>query len=167
VRPVPILGPATSTLAAVLANTDRSATGWFLHAVEELWTAGTLLGVDPVVLAAQAALETGWGKFGGVLDTSFNNTCGLKTARGGGDSDPNAHTRFPDLATGALAHAQHLYAYATARALPDGIRLVDPRFALVARGSAPTVDRLAGRWAPDPDYGRKITALVRLLRGEP
>jgi N-acetylmuramoyl-L-alanine amidase len=115
-------------------------------------------------MVAQCAVETGWGRFGGVLDASFNNTCGLKTKTGGADDDPDAHARFPDLATGALAHAQHLYRYATDAALPGGMAIVDPRWDKPTPGSAPTVEDLSGRWA-GADYGEKVAAVYWRLRG--
>jgi N-acetylmuramoyl-L-alanine amidase len=46
---------------------------------------------------------------------------------------------------GVLAHLQHLYAYATTNPLPTQYSLVDPRFHLVQRGSAPTWTALNGK----------------------
>ena len=34
--------------------------------------------VNPAIAYVQAAKETGFGKFGGVIDESYNNPCGLK-----------------------------------------------------------------------------------------
>lgn len=129
-----------------------------------MWTAGLETGVDPVVLVAQCAVETGWGRFGGVITAEWNNTCGLKTAAGGDDKDPGAHARFADLRTGAQAHACHLLAYASVGPLPAWNP--DPRSHLVERGSAQTVQEL-GAWAPsNPDYGADIAAVVHRLRGD-
>src|SRR5471030_375700 len=50
--------------------------------------------VNPAIAYVQAAKETGFGKFGGVLDESYKNPCGLKTSSGGGDTDKNAHQKF-------------------------------------------------------------------------
>ncbi|MFN9361210.1 MAG: cell wall hydrolase, partial [Pseudanabaena sp.] len=41
--------------------------------------------------------------------------------------------------------------------------LVAPRFNFVARGVAPVLHQLTGRWAIDPLYDRKILALIRRL----
>lgn len=120
-------------------------------------------------MAAQCAHETGWGRFGGVIDASWNNTCGLKVKAGGADDDPDAHARFPDLATGALAHAQHLYRYATDGPLPAGMAIVDPRWNAPRPGCAPTVQELSDRWAPtregDEPYGEMVAAIYWRLRG--
>jgi N-acetylmuramoyl-L-alanine amidase len=153
-------------------------TTWFLEACEALWDAGVTHGVDPVVLIAQCALETGWGQFGGVIDSSYNNTCGLKAAGRTGDT-PEDHARFDSLATGALAHCQHLMGYA---GVVPGTPIVDPRWSGVAPGTvrhgiAPAVRELGGlvdpnqpelgsRWNPDPEYGVKIEAIFWRLRGQ-
>ncbi|MBE3563328.1 MAG: S-layer homology domain-containing protein, partial [Hydrogenibacillus schlegelii] len=107
------------------------------------------------VAVAQAAKETAFGRYTGVVPPDFHNWAGLKTTAGGGDSDPSAHARFPDDSTGVRAHLQHLSAYAGLQ-LPPGDVIVDPRYALVRRGSARTVEELGGKWAPSPDYGRSI-----------
>ena len=39
--------------------------------------------VNPAIAYVQAAKETGFGKFGGVIDESYHNPCGLKTSSGG------------------------------------------------------------------------------------
>jgi hypothetical protein len=154
------------TYETVLRNalTQNPAPWYTLGALGALWAAGERTGVDPVVLAAQCARETGWGRFGGKggVNASFNNTCGLKTRAGGDDDDPNAHARFVDLHTGAQAHACHLLAYASTGPLPTWNP--DPRSDWVLRGIAPNVHQL-GPWAPsDPKYGVELVRLVRLLR---
>src|SRR5471030_433686 len=52
--------------------------------------------VNPAIAYVQAAKETKYGNFGGVLDKSYNNPCGLKTAIGGSDTDKDAHEKFDD-----------------------------------------------------------------------
>ena len=59
--------------------------------------------VNPAIAYIQAAKETGFGKFGGVIDESYHNPCGLKTAQGGDNYDPNAHQRFEDWDEGVQA----------------------------------------------------------------
>ena len=63
--------------------------------------------------------------------------------------------------TGALAHVQHLKAYASFD--PVSSALVDPRFKFVKRGTAPTVRALTGRWAADLAYGDKLVAMWNRL----
>jgi hypothetical protein len=68
---------------------------------------------------------------------------------------------FDDQRTGVRAHIQHLKAYASNAPLFQTV--VAPRFHLVARGVAPVLSQLTGRWAIDPLYDRKILALIRRL----
>jgi Flp pilus assembly protein TadD len=53
--------------------TAKSATVWYFKALVALWDAGIDTGVDPTVLAAQCAHETGWGKFGGAVTPDWWN----------------------------------------------------------------------------------------------
>jgi hypothetical protein len=55
----------------------------------------------------------------------------------------------------------HLKAYATTKPLVQ--TLVDPRFGLVKRGSAPLLGQLAGKWAEDINYDKKIMTILRHL----
>ena len=71
-------------------------------------------GVNWVLVYVQAAKETGYGKFGGVLDESYHNPCGLKNPSGGDDDDANAHKRFDNWEQGVIAHLDHLALYAAA-----------------------------------------------------
>ena len=113
-------------------------------------------GVNHDIAFAQMCLETGFLKFGNLVQPTQNNFCGLGAI---GPGQPG-HT-FPDPRTGVRAHVQHLQAYATEDPL-NGI-LIDPRYKYVRRGSSPTIHGLSGTWAADKSYGTKIgTILVRL-----
>ena len=72
-------------------------------------------GVNWAVAYVQAAKETGYGRFSGVLDESFHNPCGLKNPAGGGDYDPDSHKRFDNWDQGVMAHLDHLALYAGAQ----------------------------------------------------
>lgn len=120
--------------------------------------------IDPAILVAQSAHETGWGRFGGVVPPTHHNTAGIKTAAGGSNTDPDAHERFADWADGARAHTNHLAAYTglTPVGTPHG------RYHVVARltwaGSIRTVEELGARWAPSSTYGDRVAALTAELR---
>lgn len=129
----------------------------------ELWEAYRdacqVEGVSQSAALVQMLHETGWQKFGGTVEARQNNFAGLGTvdARSPGLS-------FPDVNTGALAHVQHLKAYASTE--PLRATMVDPRFRFVKRGVAPTLRSLTGKWAADPQYGDKLVKLYRLLWGQ-
>ncbi len=129
-------------------------------------------GIRGDVAFCQAAKETGWWKYGGLVQAYQNNYCGLSAtgsaATGNEDlrgADPSrvwfeagVHGAiFKTPADGVEAHIQHLYAYASKSALPGGKTLVDPRFVLINRGVAATWSDLDGRWAvPGVGYGQSI-----------
>ncbi|WP_304576496.1 glucosaminidase domain-containing protein, partial [uncultured Clostridium sp.] len=135
-------------------------------------------GVNWVVAYVQAAKETGYGKFGGVLDESYHNPCGLKNPSGGADNDANAHKRFDNWNQGVIAHLDHLALYAAASGYPKTVYVdswkdsslssnetYDPRHigwfgtADGILGKAKDVLSLTGSWASDPNYGE---ALIKL-----
>ena len=119
-------------------------------------------GVNWVVAYVQAAKETGYGRFGGVLDESYHNPCGLKNPSGGGDYDPNAHKRFDTWEQGVLAHLDHLALYAGADGYPKR-DTYDPRHFITLKGKAKTVNDLTGNWATSNIYGEEINKLYRDL----
>lgn len=132
----------------------------------DLWSVALSQGVNPLVVAAQFAKETGWGRFGGAVTPDMHNPCGLKRA-GATQDRREDHAVFPDWPTGILAQCQHLCGYAGR--VPSA-PIVDPRWSGVAPGterygSAPTVDLLGGQWAPSPTYGTEIAEIVHRLRG--
>ena len=135
-------------------------------------------GVNWVVAYVQAAKETGYGKFGGVLDASYHNPCGLKNSSGGADEDPNAHKRFDNWDQGIIAHLDHLALYAGAAGYPktnyvskwqnanlDSTSTYDPRHFAYLKGRATTVNDLGGQWAPSSTYGAEIFRLYCDLTG--
>ncbi|MEG3910949.1 N-acetylmuramoyl-L-alanine amidase [Microcoleus sp. w2-18bC1] len=115
-------------------------------------------GVNHNIAFSQMCLETGYLNFGGDVEPSQNNFCGLG-ASGGGVKGAS----FPNVRTGVKAHIQHLKAYASQDPVVPPI--VDPRFNLVQRGIAPMVADLSGRWATEKSYGNKILAIQRRLLG--
>ncbi|HPF21354.1 MAG TPA: stalk domain-containing protein [Syntrophomonas sp.] len=133
---------------------------------------GKEYGIRGDIAFCQAAKETGYWQFTGSVTPEQNNYCGLWATGSpltGQESlngaDPEQVTfvaglhgaTFATPAVGVEAHIQHLYAYATKNSLPKGKVLVDPRFALVSKGVAPTWLQLNARWAvPGTTYGQSI-----------
>jgi len=113
-------------------------------------------GVNHDVAFAQMCLETGYLKFGGLVQPEWNNFCGLGAI---GPEQPGLI--FPDARTGVRAHIQHLKAYATAEPLKGN--LVDPRYKYVRLGSSPAIEGLAGTWASDRMYAVKINNILKSL----
>lgn len=118
--------------------------------------------VNPAIAYVQAAKETGYGKFGGVLDESFYNPCGLKIAVGGLDTDRNAHKKFNDWDEGVQAHLDHLALYAGASGYPRSNSYDERQFKTI-KGTATTVNSLGGKWAPSSTYGEEVNNLYKEL----
>ena len=113
-----------------------------------------LEGVNSDVAFAQMCLETGFLRFGGLVQPEFHNYCGL----GAMDAE-HPGEQFPDEQTGIRAHIQHLQAYATKEETQLNGELVDPRYNWVHKTKyIETIYELAGNWATDPQYGQKLEA---------
>jgi len=171
-REITILGQAavsSGDLKTILKQKNPSVS---TDIVDMYLAIGAEYGVKGDIAFCQAAKETGWWKFGGLVESYQNNYCGLgATGRpASGDEDLNGADPskvwykegvhgaiFDSPETGVEAHIQHLYAYACDDPLPEGKVLVDPRFNLVSRGSAVTWSDLDGKWAvPGNGYGLSI-----------
>lgn len=118
--------------------------------------------VNPAIAYVQAAKETGFGNFGGVLNESYHNPCGLKKTTGGSDTDPNAHQIFDSWDKGVQAHLDHLALYAGAAGYPRR-DTYDPRVFITIKGTATTVNSLGTKWAPSVTYGEEVNQLYKNL----
>lgn len=166
----PIIGVPTSTYFDLQAGAAHfGAAPWYLKALVALWDAGRWWGIDPVVMAAQCGKETGWGHFRGAVTGDMGNTCGLKIRNPMGDRKQD-HATFPMTdgfpMVGAVAHAHHLRLYA---GFPVPADTPDPRALYLGPGTpkfgtAPTVEKLGGAWAPSQTYGSEIVEIMARLR---
>ncbi|MGX6443713.1 SPOR domain-containing protein [Neobacillus sp. K501] len=124
-------------------------------------TLGGYYGIRGDVAFAQALHETDYFRYTGDVRTEQNNYSGIGAT---GGEQRGASFATPE--EGVLAHLQHLYAYATTAPLPNQYNLVDPRFHLVQRGSAPAWVDLNGKWAvPGDQYGQSILNLYERMAG--
>ena len=172
-----ILGKATATYAQAEAwvKSVKTANKLLLQNLPIIWKAAEGNGINPVIMLAQVCVETGYFNFGGVLNASFHNTCGLKTTKGGGDYEANAHMKFKSWEEGIQAHADHLGLYAGAKNCPkyspntknytnekykaNGTTL-DPRHFTYLYGKYKTVESLAGTWATDKKYDKTLKKMM-------
>lgn len=172
----PIIGTAVASREQARRWLQGTSTpSGFLDLVDHYYDIAPLYGIRADVALAQAAHETNFFRFGGIVKPWQNNFAGIgATGRASeGPDDPKnplngadpTRVRFEagvhgaifvDKATGVEAQIQHLFAYASKAAIPAGRALLSPRFTYVTRGIAPNIEDLAGRWATDPDYDDKI-----------
>jgi N-acetylmuramoyl-L-alanine amidase len=173
-----ITGQAVATREQARTWLKKKAPDWVLMA-DLYYSIAPKYNIRADVALAQACKETGFFRYGGLVQPWQNNFCGLgatgqasdgNTPLNGADPEKVRFEKgvhgaiFVDRATGVEAHIQHLYAYATKDGLPAGVILSDPRFTLVQRGTAKYVEHLgAGEnpagvgWAyPGHDYGQSI-----------
>ena len=162
---------APSTTSATSATSDVTKT----HFIQDLWPqaqdAGTLLGVDPRHLIAQAALETNWGQnlpkdaSGG----TSNNLFGVKaSADWTGATVSNGTQEFQNgVASNTTAQFK---AYATpTQSFQDYVALLrsNPRYS-TALNTGSDVHAFAaglqrGGYATDPEYANKIAAVANTV----
>ena len=104
----------------------------------------------------QMCHETNFLRYGGTVRAYQYNFAGI-----GSTSSRERGAKFPDISTGIRAHIQHIKAYSSDE---DPVNeIVDPRFSLVKRKSAYGIMDLTGKWAADPNYGKKILIYIMEL----
>ncbi|PZO41670.1 MAG: hypothetical protein DCF19_08900 [Pseudanabaena frigida] len=113
-------------------------------------------GVNYDIAFCQMCLETGFLQFDGDVKPEQNNFGGIGATGNGARGDS-----FSDRRIGVRAQIQHLKAYATTK--PLVLPLVDLRFSLIKRGTAPLLSQLSGKWAEDVNYDKKIMSILRRL----
>lgn len=120
---------------------------------------GSFEGINSDVAFVQMCLETGFLKFGNLVQPEWHNYCGL-----GAIDAAHPGERFETEQLGVRAHIQHLHAYGTSENIKLKNPLVDRRYKYVKpRGKALTVFALSGTWASDRNYGSKLDALLTQL----
>lgn len=110
-------------------------------------------GVNHDIAFIQMCLETGFLKFDGMVPPDLNNFAGIGAFEGSQEID-----RYPSMREGVIAHVQHLKAYGSKD--PLNLPLIDKRFGNVKRGSAPSLNQLAARWAEDRSYAIKVRMMM-------
>ncbi|MEG2353340.1 MAG: N-acetylmuramoyl-L-alanine amidase [Clostridium sp.] len=158
----PIIGSATATVTQMKEwAKKKKATETFISLADiYVSLASKHGGINPVVAYAQSAKETGFGRFGGVLDESFFNPCGMKTKDGVVDHEPNAHQRFNNWTEGISAHLDHLALYVGSQGYPRTGNTLDPRHFPYLMGKCDSVESLSGKWALSPEYGNQIIEMI-------
>ena len=116
-------------------------------------------GVSPEVLYGQVVKETGYLKFGNLVQPNQCNFGGL-----GATGPGNPGYSFGSVREGIRAQVQHLKAYGSTEPLVNPC--IDARFKYVSRGCAPRTIDLNGKWAvPGVGYGESIDAIAREVIG--
>jgi peptidoglycan hydrolase FlgJ len=170
---------ASSTPAAAAATgataSSCPSTAQQLQFAQSLWPeaqqAARQLGVSPVSLVAQAALETNWGRNmpRSASGSSSNNLFGIKAGTAWGGSSVQNTTQEYDSGTATAVKAQ-FRSYATpGQCFQDYVSLLqsNPRYAGAVGTGANTQAFAAalqsGGYATDPAYASKLGAVANTL----
>ncbi len=157
----PIISKTKATIEQMQEWAKRKgASSVFVDLAPTFYAVSERAGINPLVTYCQSAKETGYMRFGGVLNATYHNPCGLKTSAGGGDKDPAAHQRFKSWEEGIQAQVDHLALYAGVSGYPKA-NTPDPRHFPYLHGIAPTIESLGGKWAPSTAYGHEILKLMK------
>jgi hypothetical protein len=144
-------------LASFLLNENKNADRNFVEQLARYYLAeAEIEGVNHDIAFAQMCLETGFLRFGNLVQPEQYNFAGLGAT---GPGVPGLS--FPSPQMGVRAHIQHLKAYGSEDSLNQ--ELINPRFRLVRRGSSPSIQGLAGTWAADLQYAEKIERILQRL----
>lgn len=158
----PIMGQAIATknqmIQYFLNNNDAKDYSYINNFVGIVLDEASVEGVRGDMAFAQMMKETNFLKFTGDVSEAQNNFAGIGATGGGA-----AGASFPDIRTGIRAVIQHLKAYATKD--PLKLPVVDPRYSLVTKASAPYFEWLGKNenpngygWATGLNYGCDIVA---------
>ena len=115
--------------------------------------------INSDIAFAQMCHETGFLRFGGLVQAEWHNYCGL-----GAISKEQTGYQFETEELGVRAHIQHLQAYATTEDIPLNKELVDPRYNWVHKTKfARTLGDMARFWAADPEYAHKLEKMLERM----
>lgn len=164
----PMLGDAQVSLEQAKAwAQDRGAHQRFVDIADIYWKYGEITGIRPEILYAQAAKETGFGKYTGRVVPEQNNWAGIKTATANGDKTED-HETFATPDDGVRGHFNHMSAYIGLSPVgePHG------RYAVACRtawaGTVTTAEELGTKWAPEHSYGYSLVSryLIPMMNTE-
>jgi len=152
----PIIGvPACSLEQAKAWAASSGAHQRFIDIADLYWQYGQLTGIRADVLYAQAAKETGFGKYGGAVKPEQNNWAGIKKYGATGDA-PEDHEDFATPEDGVRGHFNHISAYIGLAPIGEPHGRYRSVMSLSWAGSVKYVEELGGKWCPDLYYGYSI-----------
>ena len=123
----------------------------FIDIADTYWKYGELTGIRPDILYAQAAKETGFGKYGRKVKAEDNNWAGIKTRTSNED-----HEVFETADDGVRAHFNHVAAYIGVEPYGEPHGRYYSVKSLTWAGTIKTLEELGGKWCPDLYYGYSI-----------
>ncbi len=152
----PLLGTSEISMeSAIEWAKANNASDLFIDAAQYYWQYGELTGIRPEVLYAQAAKETGYGRYGGRVLPEMNNFAGIKKYGAVGDATED-HETFETREDGVRGHFNHMCAYVGLEPIGEVHGRYNSVKTLAWAGTIKYVEDLGGRWCPDLYYGYAI-----------
>lgn len=149
----PLLGkPEVTAEQAQAWAKDRGAEDRFIEIAPVYWQYGELTGLRPDILYAQAAKETGFGRYGGAVTPDMNNWAGIKIKSPSGDKTED-HETFASPEDGVRAHFNHMCAYTGTEPIGEPHDRYFVVKSISWAGTVENLEALGGRWCPDLYYG--------------
>lgn len=127
----------------------------FIDIADIYWQYGEITGIRPEILYAQAAKETGFGKYGGAVVPEQNNWAGIKTKTATGDLTED-HETFATPEDGVRGHFNHMSAYIGLAPIGEPHGRYHSVKSIKWAGTVKTLEELGGKWCPDLYYGYSI-----------
>ena len=151
-----LLGEAQVTLEDAKAWAEKmGAHQRFIDIADIYWEYGEITGIRPEILYAQAAKETGYGKYGGAVVPEQNNWAGIKTRTATGDRTED-HETFETPEDGVRGHFNHMSAYIGLEPVGEPHGRYYSVKSIKWAGTVKTLEELGGKWCPDLYYGFSI-----------
>ncbi len=158
----PLIGPSKISVdQAKRWAANCGAHQRFIDIADIYWKYGELTGIRPEILYAQAAKETGYGKYTGQVKPEQNNWAGIKIKNPVADR-PEDHETFATPDDGVRAHFNHVSAYVGIAPIGTPHDRYYVLNTMSWKGTVVYTEELGGKWAPDITYGYNIA--VKLLR---
>ena len=152
----PLLGEPSVTLEQAKAwAEERGAHQRYIDIADIYWEYGELTGIRPEILYAQAAKETGFGKYGGRVLPEQNNWAGIKVKGATGDETYD-HETFQTPEDGVRAHFNHMSAYIGTKPYGEPHGRYHSVKTMPWAGTVKLLEELGGKWCPDLYYGYSI-----------
>jgi hypothetical protein len=133
--------------------------------VDGYYATAIAVGLDPLLVVAQMAEETGG------LSSFWSQRPQRNFAGIGVTGEPGVGNTFPSLTAGIRAHTGRLLAYTLPAGAGNPAQAALIREALQARdlpadrrGIAPTLAGLSGKWAMDKQYAAKVASVANQIR---
>lgn len=149
----PLIGQPQVTLENAKAWARKAnAAQIYIDIADIYWKYGEITGIRPDILYAQAAKETGYGKFGRMVKPEDNNWAGIKPRYENGDQ----HEVFATPDDGVRAHFNHVAAYIGLAPYGEPHGRYYTVKSLSWAGTVKNLEELGGKWCPDLYYGYNI-----------